>query len=300
VLRTKRRWRRYLVSKVFFFVNKKEAKKTLIFCCATDRATMRSKSFFASFFSKKEVLTFLLLGACAAHAPPFAQHNYAPFSRTAAVAIAMDEWRLWGMRVDDTGGAFYVQTDATMGERQPGLWQRVGEYWWEGMNAGAPENAWTGKHDAQGRVFPVAVNGHFAWSAAFISYVMRIAGAGEAFPYAPDHALYINYAARAAQGEIISPLLIAENPATYAPALGDLVCFPRGHARDMVFTDLPTTKPFPAHCSIVVQIAPGVDSIIGGNVDDAVTMEHLTTNAQGLLTNNRENWFVVLRVMYQS
>ncbi len=264
------------------------------------RTREAEQSFFAAFFSKKVVLTFLLFSGCVAHAPPFAQRDYAPFSRTAAVAVAMDEWRLWGQHVDDDGGAGYVQTDATMPERQPGLWQRVGEYWWEGMNAGTPEAAWTGKHDARGQVFPVAVNGQYAWSAAFISYVMRIAGAGESFPYAPDHAYYINYAARAAEGKISAPLLIAENPVDYAPVLGDLVCFPRHHARDMVFADLPTTKPFPAHCSIVVQVAPGEDSVLGGNVDDAVTMAHLHTNAAGLLINNRENWFVVLRVMYRA
>jgi hypothetical protein len=260
-----------------------------------------AQSFFASFFSKKEVLTFFLLCGCVeGGAPPFVQHGYAPFSRTEAVAVAMDEWRLWGQHIDDNGGAGYVQTDATMPERQPGLWQRVGEYWWEGMNAGAPEDAWTGKHDARGRIFPVAVNGQYAWSAAFISYVMRIAGAGDSFPYAPDHAYYINYAARAAEGKISAPLLIAENPADYAPVLGDLVCFPRHQARDMVFADLPTAQPFPAHCSIVVQVAPGVDRVLGGNVDDAVTMAHLHTNAAGLLVNNRENWFVVLRVMYRA
>ncbi len=202
------------------------------------------------------------------------------------------------MRVDDDGGAGYVQTDATMGERKPGLWERVGEYWWEGVNAGEPDARWTGKHDGQGKVFPVAVNGDYAWSAAFISYVMRIAGAGAAFPYAPDHAAYINYAARAALGVVRDPLLVAENPANYAPRLGDLVCLPRGAARGMVFADLPTAQDFPAHCSIVVGSRTGEVSVIGGNVDDAVTMEHLHANGQGELEGNRENWFVVLKVMY--
>ncbi len=69
----------------------------------------------------------LTLSACAApDAPAFIQHNYAPFSRAAAIAVATDEWRLWGMRIDDNWESGYVQTDATMGERQPGLWQRVG------------------------------------------------------------------------------------------------------------------------------------------------------------------------------
>lgn len=244
----------------------------------------------------------LVLSGCAgptAHAPHFARVPYEAFSRTDAVAIAMDEWRLWGMGVDDNDGAGYVQNDATMAERQPGLWERVGEYWWEGMNAGAPEALWTGKHDAQGNVFPVSANGDYAWSAAFISYVMRVAGAGAAFPYAPDHATYINYAARAARGEVSDPLLIAEDPAAYAPRLGDLVCFGRGEARDLRFQDLPTAQIFPAHCSIVVAGGTGKISVIGGNVDDAVTMEHLNTDSQGKLGENWENWFVVLRVMYK-
>jgi len=249
------------------------------------------------------LLALLSLAACAApdaHAPMFAQADYAPFSRADAVAVALDEWRLWGMRVDDHDDAGYEQTDATMGERQPGLWQRVGEYWWEGMNAGEPDARWTGKHNGAGHVFPVAVNGRYAWSAAFISYVMRIAGAGAAFPYAPDHATYINYAARAAKGEIANPLLIAENPATYPPRLGDLLCFGRGRrGRNLVFADLPTAQLFPAHCSIVTGGTPGRISAVGGNVEDAVTLQHFPANAQGVLDGSQMHWLAVLRVLYQ-
>jgi hypothetical protein len=260
--------------------------------CARCSATLR-----------KALLLLLGFSGCTApdaHAPPFARMPYEPFSRSAAVAIATDEWRLWGMRVDDNNDAGYVPTDATMGERQPGLWQRVGEYWWEGMNASEPDARWTGKHDGEGHVFPVAVNGDYAWSAAFISYVMRIAGAGAAFPYAPDHAAYINYAARAAKGEIEAPLLIAENPATYAPRLGDLVCFGRGAARNLTFADLPTRHVFPSHCAIVTAGGPDTISVVGGNVEDAVTLEHLHANNEGELRGNQKNWFVVVRVMYRS
>ncbi len=245
------------------------------------------------------ICALLLLVSCVspdAHAPPFARRGYEPFSRQDAVAIALDEWRLWGQRVDDNWGASYVQRDATMGERQPGLWQRVGEYWWEGMNASEPDNAWTGKHDAQGHVFPVAANGYYAWSAAFISYVMRIAGAGRDFPYSPDHASYINYAARAAKGEIAHPLLIAENPADYAPRLGDLLCFGRAGAQSLTFADLPTTHRFPAHCAIVVGGQPDEIDVVGGNVDDAVVMQHVPTDNQGHVG---PPWMVILRVLYQ-
>ncbi|MDE1895546.1 MAG: DUF2272 domain-containing protein [Rhodospirillales bacterium] len=242
-------------------------------------------------------LAGVLLSSCAAenHAPPFANQPYEAFSRSAAVAIALREWRLWGERVDDNDGAAYVQHAATMAERQQGLWQRVGEYWWEGLNANQPETRWTGKHDADGKVFPVHKNGEYAWSAAFISYVMRIAGAGPEFPYAADHSYYIN---NAAQPYHAGKLLIAENPKTYAPRLGDLVCFPRGWASNLTFAALPTSYLYPAHCSIVTGGGPGMVGVVGGNVDDSVTMEHLHANAQGLLAGNMENWFVVLRVLY--
>jgi hypothetical protein len=262
-----------------------------------------SKNFFASFFIKKEVLALLLalaLAACAspdAHAPIFAQRDFAPFSRADAVAVAMDEWRLWGQHVDDDWGAGYVPDEATMPQRQPGLWERVGEYWWVGMNAGEPDNAYSGKYDADGKIVPVADRAKYAWSAAFISYVMRMAGAGANFPYAPDHAFYINYAARAAKGEINDPLLIAENPASYPPRIGDLLCFGRGRARGITFADLPTAYIFPAHCAIVVAGQVHQLTVIGGNVDNDVSMQHVAATDAGLIAG--PPWFVVLRVMYQ-
>jgi hypothetical protein len=284
-------------------VNKKAAKKPLISHGRWRRRCHRPRlpKVFCCFFSKKRLLLCFSLASCAApdaHAPPFAQHAYAPFSREAAIAVAMDEWRLWGQRVDDNDGAGYVQTAATMAEREQGLWQRVGEYWWEGMNATAPEAAWTGEHDARGQVFPVAANGQYAWSAAFISYVMRIAGAGPAFPYAASHSVYINNAARAAAGQVAAPLLIAEDPATYAPRPGDLLCYGRGEGRDLSFADLPTAYSFPGHCSIIVAGGPGVISEIGGNVDDAVTLTHVKVGAAGLVDDPAEHWLAVLRVMY--
>ncbi len=208
----------------------------------------------------------------------------------------MDEWRLWGMRVDDDWGAAYAPRAATMAQLQPGLWERVGEYWWEGMNAGEADNALTGKHDANGKVFPVAVKADYAWSAAFISYVMRIAGAGRDFPYSSNHATYINYAARAAGGKIRNPLLIAENPEQYAPRLGDLLCFGRGRARGLTFTELPTAQLFPAHCAIVVAGAVHRLSVVSGNMDDAVVMQHVPADGAGRVG---APWMVVLRVMYQ-
>lgn len=239
------------------------------------------------------VLAFAFLSSCAArnHAPPFANVPYEPFSRSAAVAIALREWRLWGSGLNNNPS--YEQRAATMPERAQGLWQRVGEYWWEGLNANNQDGSLTGKHNAKGKVFPVAANGYYAWSAAFISYVMRIAGAGANFPYAPDHAFYINYAARPYSA---GKFLVAENPQDYAPQLGDLVCFSRGWARTLTFKDLPTGGYFPAHCDIVTGHQGRILSVVGGNVDDSVLMTNLQVNPEGQLKGNQA--LVILRVIY--
>jgi hypothetical protein len=257
------------------------------------------------------------LAACAAPTPtppppgpvpPFAMKPDEPFNRTDTVAIARREWRLFGSPVDDLPPEDRpVPQPQDKPERQPGLWQRVGEYWWVGLAvpAGQPppyEEAWTGKHDEAGAVFPASDDEHYAWSAAFISYVMRIAGAGPRFPYSPNHATYVN-AAAAHQ----SPILEALPPETYAPRLGDLICFGRHHAAGLKFNELPTRSTWPGHCAIVVDVQPRLISVIGGNVDDAVTLTHVPVTESGVLAtpdgtvlDKRYPWFVVLRVLYDA
>jgi hypothetical protein len=185
-------------------------------------------------------------------------------------------------------------------ERMEGLWQRVGEYWWLGLNMGAPEQGWTGKHDSSGRVFPPREDGRYAWSAAFISYVMRIAGAGPHFLYSAAHSDYIDAAARHDRRYAAT----AEDPALYAPVPGDLICLGRKSANILRFGDLPAGE-FPSHCDIVVAALPDALSVIGGNVGDAVTMKHVPVTPEGMIAtpdgtpvDPRYDWFVVLRIGY--
>lgn len=237
------------------------------------------------------------------HVPPFANAGWAPFSRAAAIAIAEREWRLFRQPVDDDPPDTRPEpAPEDKPERQQGLWQRVGEYFWEGLDPGEKESFWTGEHDENGQVFDARQDGFFAWSAVFVSYVMRIAGARDKFPYAVNHATYINLAASGA-----APAIRAHAPADYAPQPGDLICTGRDRAARIKFTDLPTAYSFPSHCDIVIEARPGQLTVLGGNVDDAVTEKHVPTGQDGRLAtqdgtviDTRYPWFVVLQVLYEA
>ncbi|HEX2150410.1 MAG TPA: DUF2272 domain-containing protein [Stellaceae bacterium] len=228
------------------------------------------------------------------HVPAFARWPYQPFSREAVVQIALREWRAFGQQI------VYPDTELPFdNERLEGLWQRVGEYWWLALPMGADEQGLTGKHNQNGIVFPPEQDGRFAWSAAFVSYVMRMAGAGGRFPYSGTHADYIN-AARLNPGRLVA----AERPEAYAPQRGDLICLWRG--QKLSFEDLPAGR-FASHCDIVVAIRPGLLEVIGGNVENSVALRRIPVASDGRLVgpdgrvvDPDHPWFVVLRVNYEA
>lgn len=242
--------------------------------------------------------------------PAFASENFAPFNRQDVTAIALREWRMFGSPVADADPHDRPEptSPALKPERLPGLWQRIGEYWWIGQPPEETESRWTGRTDGDGRLFSAAKDGNYAWSAAFISYVMRVGGANIRFPYSPNHATYINIAA---SGN--NPGITAQNPASYAPQRGDILCVGRGRSSSITFSMLPTPYGFPAHCGIVVATGQNAEpfgreiSIIGGNVDDAVALTHVPTDASGHVSSpegqsydSRYPWCVILTPRYEA
>jgi hypothetical protein len=238
------------------------------------------------------------------YVPKFARVPYEPFSRQAAVAVALREWRLFGEKIDNSPVRHSSLTDGESPERREGLWQRVGEYWWIGVGPNFADRAWTGKHDEKGALFAPERDAAYAWSAAFISYVMRISGAGRRFPYSDAHADFINAGHKASPGAGNS--VRAMRLEAYAPELGDLICFSREKGKDFRFDDISGAH-FHAHCAIVVDLKPGVVSAVSGNLGDAVALTRVPTTEEGKIVgpngrpvDGRHPWFVVIAVPYDS
>lgn len=229
--------------------------------------------------------------------PTYATRMPEAFSRANAIAIVQREWRAFGQGVDDDPPDTRPELGDARPDRQPGMWERVGDYWFTGQDVGTRTQDWTSKYGGRGDEFPPGDDAH-AWSAAFISYVMRVAGAGQRFPYAPVHSAYINAAVRG------SSALQGYRLSEYAPLPGDLICMGRGRAAAMTFDSLPAGT-FPAHCDMVVATAPGQDTVIGGNVDGSVTMKHVPVTNDGRLArpdgtvrDARWPWLIAIKVLY--
>ncbi|MEJ0020779.1 MAG: DUF2272 domain-containing protein [Acetobacteraceae bacterium] len=243
--------------------------------------------------------------APAGHAPPFTRIPYEAFSRVDAVAIADQEWRRFGQRVDDDppSARGFDPAPSEDPARAPGHWQRIAEYWWLGQDANRRESAWTGMHDENGQVIDESRDDYYAWSAAFISYVMRTAGAGVRFPYSPSHYSYINIGKRMKSGSASGWVVVAERVDDYAPVPGDLICYSRERYK-LTYDRLPRRR-FAGHCDMVVARDPTQISVIGGNVNHTVTMKHVPVTGDGRLADSRGRvlderypWFVVIRVLY--
>jgi hypothetical protein len=118
-------------------------------------------------------------------------------------------------------------------ECEDGYYQRVGDYWREGVVI----------CDRDGRSDRL-------WSAAFISWVMKQAGAGNKFKYSKWHSDYIRDAIKKRKDNDPNAAFKGYRLNEISPQVGDLVCFSSGEDTGQV--DYDTTRRYRAHCDIVV------------------------------------------------
>lgn len=126
---------------------------------------------------------------------------------------------------------------------------------------------------------PAFQKAHY-WSAAFISWVMRKAGAGKAFKYAASHSVYFA-AARKNRAENNDNPFKAYRPTEIAPRPGDLIC----NWRDKPVTYDSVKPGDPGHCDVVVAVKPDHLLAIGGNKgsNGTVLMVKVPIDANGRL-----------------
>ena len=126
------------------------------------------------------------------------------------------------------------------------------------------------------------------WSGAFISYIMRMAGAGDKFKYNNSHSVYIQDAKqnRLKNKKTFQAYRKNEMPVT----VGDLVCYPR---QDGITYDTPGL--YYSHCDIVSEIKPGVAVGIGGNVSDSVKTKNYSLDSNNKVTS--ENVHAIIKVL---
>lgn len=173
-------------------------------------------------------------------------------------------------------------------------WQKVVEYWRDGNTLGEMVDGGRPGASACSAAYGMVTAGIRAdcrgfvidtpWSAAFISWVMTRAQI-PGFHTSPSHIDYIRDAF-ANRGPYF-----AINPGISRPQVGDLLCYVRlsntiiGYeGLRAAFAANPSLRQA-SHCDVVVRtdFANHRVETIGGNVENAVTLRKLQTDAQGLL-----------------
>jgi len=202
----------------------------------------------------------------------------------ALVATAKEQWERWGGPSEALDSSLHGFPSNHMEDTEP-FWKYVGEYW-ESIGVHL-----TGKDKP-------------AWSAAFICYCFKTAGAHKAFPYRDNHSLY---AAEIAAG--LYKGLSLEDPAKVTLSPGDLIWASRtgqgcrtppktfiDAEKEAALIHAKKADGFCSHCDIVIATAPGHVDVIGGNVHNAVTRTTYRLDAQGHLSDGRRAFIGIIKV----
>jgi hypothetical protein len=129
------------------------------------------------------------------------------------------------------------------------------------------------------------------WSAAFISFLMQSAGAGETFPYSAAHATWIVRGIRNRRANRLTAPLVCFRPGERPVLPGDLVGFfsDRGVDYDNAPEVLAARKSFRSHTDIVteVDLAAGTAFAVGGNVGNSVSRVRVALDGAGRIAGGR-------------
>ena len=199
-------------------------------------------------------------GASYTPARPPATPDIGSTLRSNMAAIARQEWERWKR--------------GTVKEGDPAIRAALADYWKSGAGYMPTGSTWWSDNP---------------WSAAFISWVVRRAGAGSSFKYSAGHSYYTVAAKQNRLAGNSNPFK-AFRTGEAAPRVGDIVCLDRGSGA--TYDNL--REGMATHCDIVVEVQPGKLTTIGGNLSDSVRTTTVPTDGNGRIS--KPGYFAVIRV----
>lgn len=127
------------------------------------------------------------------------------------------------------------------------------------------------------------------WSATFISYLMREAGAGDDFKYNLSHSIYITDAIKN-KLENNNKKFKGYKPDEVDVEIGDLVCYPRD--KGITYN---TNAPYISHCDLITEINGNIAVGIGGNVSNSVSKKNYNLKDGKIDKVKSSSVFVVIK-----
>ena len=126
-----------------------------------------------------------------------------------------------------------------------------------------------------------------AWSAAFISYIMKKSGAGNDFKYSTSHSVYIRDAIKNRKENNKNPFK-GFKPEEVSVKNGDIVCYAR-----QIGVGYDTTGSYISHCDIVTDVKNNKAITVGGNVSNSVSKTEVDLDKENKILNDK--YFVVIK-----
>jgi len=176
-----------------------------------------------------------------------------------AIDIAQAEYEAWN------------KGDVQRKEGDSSMYKNIKKYWQEGS----------------GTFWSKTKMINEAWSAAFISWVMKKSGAGDDFKYSPSHSVYIRDAIKNRKEDNKNPFK-GYRPEEKKVERGDLVCYAR-----QAGVNYDTTGRYASHCDIIVKIEDGNAIGVGGNVSNSVSKTEYEIDKKGKITGDKV--FVIIK-----
>jgi hypothetical protein len=167
-------------------------------------------------------------------------------------------------------------------ETMPSISSILQDYWKTGL----------GFSDSYARQL---ITNRTAWSAAFISWVLRKAGAGRYFRYASSHWKYVAQAKKGRMNKDYDMVYWLYKLNERKPRVGDLICKSRENS-GLTYENAHEEKPRAGHCDIITKVLSDRVITVGGNVSNSVkeTKVWLTSNGYFDPAKNSGTYFGIM------